>query len=309
MLPFPPSLYFLSSSQRTPALYQGPHTCSVSRPVERTTALPSLEETAGAVTDHLPTCANGWWKASGINCCEREIFFVRVFWKSCFSSAEPNDTSKSTHFLPKVPHHRYQQFMLKWVRWTQSEPCQACSHFTSFAVFTAHQPSFSHQVQPCLLTFPCWEYGLPSAIIIKKKNCWKGSKDLFSKIPSSLLISKKKSCRHGIKYLNWKISSTLPDYVKTPLYPNHLSSKPGKCGALLSVARKFVRTCQGNRTSSIMTGISARLPIQLGTARNDLMLWLNICLKSRSTTQSWGMRRDGWMVTHPTHSSDWKSLL
>lgn len=94
-------------------------------------------------------------------------FFVRAFWKSCFSSAEPNDTSKSTHFLPKVPHHRYQQFMLKWTRWTQSEPFQACSHFS---VFTDHQPSFiphRHQVLPCLLTLPCWEYGLLSLIIKK----------------------------------------------------------------------------------------------------------------------------------------------
>lgn len=55
----------------------------------------------------------------------------------------------------------------------------ACSHFTSFAVFTVHQPSFSprrHQVRPCLLTLPCWEYGLLSVIIKKKL--------LFSKIPS-----------------------------------------------------------------------------------------------------------------------------
>lgn len=33
MLPFPPSLYFLSFSHRPLLLYQTPHTCSVSRPV------------------------------------------------------------------------------------------------------------------------------------------------------------------------------------------------------------------------------------------------------------------------------------
>lgn len=74
---FLPSLYFLSSLQRTPGLYQGPHTCSVSRPVERTTASTFPMTESGCRRRSL--CVAKWiidGKALQTNSSKRDIFFL-----------------------------------------------------------------------------------------------------------------------------------------------------------------------------------------------------------------------------------------
>lgn len=106
---FLPSLYFLSSSQRTPALYQGPHTCSVSRPVERTTASTFPITDSGCSRRSLALrlqTTDG--KAPKTNFCERGIFFQNCV----FPLLGQNYSSKSTHFLPKMPPHHEQCYFL-----------------------------------------------------------------------------------------------------------------------------------------------------------------------------------------------------